>query len=119
MSQASEIERAGGESLAIKCDVLDFGAQASLFDAHIQRHRGLHIVCLNAGVLERGRPPILSHYLVPNSSSTTDCGQLAILLLLGLAQHLYWQSIFASVVKPRLRHFPTFSKGSPLWSQGA
>ncbi len=52
--QAREIASNGGDAQAIQVDVTDNAAQQRAFDQHLKRFSTLDIVCLNAGILEKG-----------------------------------------------------------------
>ena len=53
-AQAREVTSMGCEALALAIDVTDNSAMADGFQQHLDKFHGLHIVCLNAGVMDKG-----------------------------------------------------------------
>jgi NAD(P)-dependent dehydrogenase (short-subunit alcohol dehydrogenase family) len=53
---ATEITQAGGEAVAVQCDVTSDAEQERAFDRHMQRYGRLDYALLNAGIAERGEP---------------------------------------------------------------
>ena len=58
MVQAEEIASRGGEAQPAAVDVIKDEAVASALQQHIDKYQSLDIVCLNAGVMEPGRPSV-------------------------------------------------------------
>ena len=57
--QADEVVACGGKAQAVQGDVTDNAAQERAFERHLERFQSMDIVCLNAGILEKGRLPFL------------------------------------------------------------
>ena len=55
--QADSINAGGGRATGVQCDVTDEEAQSAAFREHVQRHGGMDVAVLNAGILESGESP--------------------------------------------------------------
>ncbi|KAK9819434.1 hypothetical protein WJX74_003860 [Apatococcus lobatus] len=49
-----EIQTAGGRAQAVCCDVVNASQQATAFEQHLRAYSTLEVVCLNAGISEKG-----------------------------------------------------------------
>jgi len=124
----SEIRRAGGEAIGLRCDVTVWDDQLRLFEAAIEAYRSVDIVVANAGVneigsfwnpkFENGKPlkpstatvdinlvgtiytaHLALHYL--NVNRTTECTLKSIVLLGSMAS---WQASAQGVVYSASKH---------------
>ena len=75
--QAEAISAGGGHATGVQCNVADADAQSAAFRAHVQRHGGMDLAVVNAGILEAGEPraiaPIYSSSF-PAVRSPCTCG---------------------------------------------
>ena len=84
-SVAAEIKAAGGEVLAVGCDISKVDEVNSLIDAAVKQYGKIDILVNNAGVLEEGLKPIdkvtdedLDYVLNINTKGTIYCTRAAV-----------------------------------------